>query len=152
MKQWVLELPEHAEVFQPYSFRYNDLGLRDVVHLSLTLGRGDVTWFNWPEEWRPSSNPQFFWRQSSCSLAEHAAEIFLTPDKSTVALARVCREVSKHLEEHQFLSAALPFRVFLNADRDRGTLEVGMYEIPEGIHMPSEWFPGGRVPAAKTPM
>ena len=151
MKQWILELPPRAEVFQPYNYRYNDLGLRGVVHLGRTLGREDVNWFNWPEDWRPSTNPQLFWRQSSCSLAEHVAEIFPDKDQSTHALARVCEEVSEHLEEHQLLSAELPFRVFLNADRDRGTLQVGMYGIPSGMPMPSEWFPGGRVPTAKTP-
>ena len=38
MKQWVQELPMRAEVFQPYNYRYNDLGLRNVAHLGRTLG------------------------------------------------------------------------------------------------------------------
>lgn len=151
MKAWILALPLRAEVFQPYSYRYNDLGLRDVIHLARTAGRDDLNWFNWPEDWRPSPNPQLFWRQASCGVAEHIAEVFPDVDQSTPTLAVTCLEVSSYLEEHRLLSAELPFRPFLNADRDRGTLEVGMYEIPADMVLPSHWFPKGQVPTDDPP-
>jgi hypothetical protein len=150
MKTWILALPHRAEVFQPYNYRYNDIGLRDVIHLGRTMGRDDLNWFNWPGDWRPSLNPQVFWLQASCGVAEHIAEVFPDVDQSTPALARTCREVSAHLEDHLLLSAELPFRAFLNADRDRGTLTVGMYEIPPGMELPGHWFPEGRMPTEGT--
>jgi len=140
MKSWILELPLRAEVFQPYTYRYNDLGLRDVIHLARSLDRDDLNWFNWPEDWRPSPNPQLFWEQSVCTVAAHVDEVFPDLDQSTPQLAVTCREVAGHLREHRVLSAEIPFRAFLNADRDRGTLEVGMYEIPAGVELPPHWF------------
>ncbi|MFH1530492.1 MAG: hypothetical protein ABIK09_07145 [Pseudomonadota bacterium] len=151
MKEWILLLPLRAEIYQPYNYRYNDLGLRDVVHLGRTMGRDDLNWFNWPDEWRPSPNPQFFWRQASCGVAERVDEVFPDLDQSTPALAKTCREVSGFLADHRFLSAELPFRIFLNADKDRGILEVGMYEIPADVILPDHWFPGGKVPLVNTP-
>jgi len=152
MKDWIIELPERAEVYQPYNYHYNDLGLRDVVHLGRTLGRDDLSWFNWPEDWRPSPNPQFIWRQASCGLAERVDEIFPILDRSTHSLAATCREVTEHLADYRIMSAELPLRAFLNADRDHGSVEVGMYEIPEGVPLPKDWFPGGKVPPGRTPL
>ena len=84
-------------------------------------------------------------------MAEHVAEVFPDLDQSTPALARTCREVTERLADHQVLEATLPFRTFLNADKDRGTLDVGIYEIPEGEALPAHWFPGGRIPTEDSP-
>ena len=124
MKEWIPQLPPNAEVFVP--IHPSDLGLKWVSFMSITLDREDVVWRDWPEDWTPSSNPQFYWRQASCGMPE-----FDTGSREAWDYFKACRGDREAFAGDTFLSARIPYRPFIDARTREGSLEVALYVIPK---------------------
>jgi len=134
LREAIAKLPPNSELF---SAPLGDSGLSPPTYLPAAVGRPDVTWRFWPDQWEPSKESQFVATQSGCSF------ILMTAPRKTVdgELAedggrRECALASQYVENFSpepHLQEEIELRSFLRADLSQGTMYIGIYPLHENL-------------------
>ena len=104
-----------------------DFALNPPVFLSVALNRTDLEWRWFPNEWKESQRPAYFWMNSACRYAGHEGKHLQFKQNQTDA--GVDCEFMKSALGQSVDEASIPFRPFMEIDSDYGELEVGLYRL-----------------------
>jgi hypothetical protein len=134
LRESIVLLPQGAEVF---SAPLGDSGLSPPTYLPAAVGRPDVVWRHWPDQWQPSARPQFLATQSACAL------LLMTPEKRATDRQgpedggrHECTFAARYVAEfapEPLAREAIELRPFVRADFSHGDLEIGIYPLEEGL-------------------
>lgn len=132
LRQAIAQLPPDAEL---YSAPIGDWGLSPPTFLPASMGRSDIAWKSWPDEWQPSQRPQFLVTQSACSFLLMTPEMEMVDDPATEGGGRrecsLAAEYVVNFAPSPTAQEEIELRSFLRADHSDGRIHLGVYALSE---------------------